>query len=177
QICKTVDSVGYPREPHEPASTPVLRTIHPVLHCRQEVTSVTAPACTSAPTRCRETQYTLPMSLVTRRLDSRARRPCAAAPTPESAPPLGWGEEIPGSSCRYAAALFWYRVFRRTRPGSAPVWCPSSSSTWPFTMVEWIPLASSRPRQPPAGKSCTVSSGNGLTVSGSKIVMSAASPG
>lgn len=58
------------RETHGPASTSVLWTIHQVLHCRQEVTHATTPACTGAPAHCRATQYTSPMSLVTQRLDS-----------------------------------------------------------------------------------------------------------
>ena len=33
--------------------------------------------------------------------------------------------------CRCA----WYQELRNTRPGSAPVCLPSSSSTWPLTIV------------------------------------------
>src|SRR5262245_45096363 len=67
------------REPHEPASTPVLWPLHPVLQGKQEVTYATAPACTGTPAHCRATQYTSLMSLVTRRLDAagQARLPRA----------------------------------------------------------------------------------------------------
>jgi hypothetical protein len=44
-------------------------------------------------------------------------------------------EGTPREARAYAVAVSWYRVFRRTRPGRAPVCWPSSSNTCPLTMV------------------------------------------
>ena len=59
------------------------------------------------------------------------------APTPEADPersglrhrPRALSSGAPGST---SCAI--------TRPGSAPVCLPSSSSTWPFTIVMWMPI-------------------------------------
>src|SRR6266850_2389372 len=65
---------------------------------------------------------------------------------------------------------------RRTRPGWAPLCSPSRSTTWPFTIEAWKPVAFCRRRRAPAGRSFTTSGMSGATRSGSKTITSAASP-
>ena len=144
---------------------------------RREVSHATLLPCPGAPAHCRATPVHVPPIAVDatpgRAGQAMSRRCCHPSKRPSPGLerggagrrlPLGRGASLVERIPEDAAG---------ERPGMVPIF--EQYLAIHDGVVD--PLASSRTRQPPAGKSCTVSSGSGLTVSGSKIVIWAASPG